>query len=228
MRPQIAGSGMARIFNLLLFSPSIQRSFESSAVCDVFLRNSLSLLQVALYCRHELNVRSTSHLLLAFGSLHEACRPFLRRYFAKAIVLPTDWTAIADYVQTFFQHKGTLKPGALPAILRKCMLEKFQQFDAYQLAKHDKKAKGDIPLLDDVEEEENQELAHKRFSIKRLIRLLHINSPVFHVMAILGKKYPNDYEDFRQSGLPGDFEPEQAGKRLKLPIPITWETQISK
>lgn len=175
--------GMARIFNLVL----LKALAAIQILGCVFAQLSL-LLQVALYCRHELNVRSTSHLLLAFGSLHEACRPFLRRYFAKAIVLPTDWTAIADYVQTFFQHKGNLKPGALPAILRKCMLEKFQQFDAYQLAKHDKKGKTDIPVeLEDLEPEQ-QELAHKRFSIKRLIRLLHINSPVNHVMAILGKK----------------------------------------
>ena len=32
------------------------------------------------------------------------------------------------------------------------------------------------------------DLAQKRFSVKRLIRLLHIKEPVFHVMAILEKK----------------------------------------
>merc|ERR1712008_667467 len=78
------------------------------------------ILKLVLYCRHELNVRSTSHPLLAFASLHKPCRPFLRRYFAKAIVLPTDWTAVADLVQTFMEPNSEVKPGSLPAILRKC------------------------------------------------------------------------------------------------------------
>ena len=37
------------------------------------------ILKLVLYCRQDLNVRSTSHLLLAFASLHKPCRPFLRR-----------------------------------------------------------------------------------------------------------------------------------------------------
>ena len=32
------------------------------------------------------------------------------------------------------------------------------------------------------------QLKRRKFTIKRLIRLLHINQPVFHVLAILGKK----------------------------------------
>ena len=37
------------------------------------------ILKLVLYCRQELNVRSTSQLLLAFAALHKPCRPFLRR-----------------------------------------------------------------------------------------------------------------------------------------------------
>lgn len=29
------------------------------------------------------------------------------------------------------------------------------------------------------------------------------------------------------SGLPGKFQPDRAGKRMKLPTPVTWETQLS-
>jgi len=28
--------------------------------------------------------------------------------------------------------------------------------------------------------------------------------------------------------LPGDFDPKKAGKRMKLPIPETWETLLSE
>lgn len=77
------------------------------------------------------------------------------------------------------------------------MAEKFSEFDEYQLGKHGQKVKKhDIPIFcseeDQMEEEEKdqdeRELAKRRFSVKRLIRLLHIKSPVYHVMALLGKK----------------------------------------
>ena len=42
-----------------------------------------------------------------------------------------------------------------------------------------------------------------------------------------GKRYPANFEDFYQSRLPGTFEEERAGKRMKLPTPETWETQVS-
>ena len=87
-------------------------------------------------------------------------------------------------------------PGSLPSILRRCMVERFHDFDEYQLAKHGKKVKKgeiDIGVAPDVNEDEEMMtdrdlLAKKRFSVKRLIRLLHIKEPVLHVMGILGKK----------------------------------------
>ena len=80
------------------------------------------------------------------------------------------------------------------------MVEKFSEFDEYQLGKHGQKVKKeDIPIFVPENDEENdvregegrdeRELAKRRFSVKRLIRLLHIKAPVYHVMAILGKKY---------------------------------------
>ena len=32
-------------------------------------------------------------------------------------------------------------------------------------------------------------MAKRNFTLKRLVRLLHIDKPVYHVMAILGKRY---------------------------------------
>lgn len=34
-------------------------------------------------------------------------------------------------------------------------------------------------------------------------------------------------EDFYKCRLPGQWEEEKAGKRMKLPVPETWETQVS-
>lgn len=55
----------------------------------------------------------------------------------------------------------------------------------------------------------------------------NIAAPPASVMCILGKKYPATQEDFSKSGLKGEFEPQRAGKRMKLPVPETWETLLS-
>ena len=95
-----------------------------------------------------------------------------------------------------FRLNSFFFPGSLPSILRRCMVERFHDFDEYQLGKHGKKVKKgeiDIGVAPDVNEDEEMMdqdylLAKKRFSVKRLIRLLHIKEPVLHVMGILGKK----------------------------------------
>ena len=38
---------------------------------------------------------------MAFASLYKPCRPYLHRYFGACINIPSDWIAVADYVQTF-------------------------------------------------------------------------------------------------------------------------------
>ena len=62
-------------------------------------------LQVALYCRHDLNLRYPTNLLLAFASLYRPCRPYLPRYFSACLNIPADWISVADYVQTFYSDK---------------------------------------------------------------------------------------------------------------------------
>jgi telomerase protein component 1 len=40
--------------------------------------------------------------------------------------------------------------------------------------------------------------------------------------------YPSNEVEFTSSRLPGNFDPERAGKRMKLATPETWETQLAK
>lgn len=40
-------------------------------------------------------------------------------------------------------------------------------------------------------------------------------------------RYPQSLEEFYQLNLEGQFDPSKCGKRMKLPTPETWETQIS-
>ena len=183
-------------------------------------------IKIALYCRKELNLRLISNLLLALAARNRSTSYYLKKYFACSVNLPSDWIMVANLFMTL---DSDLTKGSLPAALRKVMRERFGGFDEYQLAKYNKSLKG--PNIEDLvfmEEDERQEIIRGRdFDLKRLVRLLHINDPAVLVMGILGKKYPETKELFRQSRLDGVYDPMMAGKRMKLKTPITWETQIS-
>ena len=45
-------------------------------------------------------------------------------------------------------------------------------------------------------------------------------------MGILGKRYPHDVDEHRRSGLNGEWNSKQAGQRMRLKVPETWETQV--
>lgn len=47
------------------------------------------------------------------------------------------------------------------------------------------------------------------------------------LFCLLCVRYPDDLEAFYKSRLPGTWESDRAGKRMKLPTPETWETQVS-
>lgn len=40
-------------------------------------------------------------------------------------------------------------------------------------------------------------------------------------------RYPDSLDEFYKAKLPGTWEEERSGKRMKLPVPETWETQVS-
>lgn len=77
------------------------------------------------------------------------------------------------------------------------------------------------------ESENEEELERLSFTLKQLIRKIHISDPVEYVMCLIGKRYPEDPETFRKSRLPNMWDQDRAGKRMKLPTPETWETQVS-
>jgi telomerase protein component 1 len=49
-------------------------------------------------------------------------------------------------------------------------------------------------------------------------------------MAIMGKKYPSSQEEFNNIFTGGDcqFEPEKAKKRMSVPVPVTWDRELSQ
>lgn len=85
----------------------------------------------------------------------------------------------------------------------------------------------DSSVVSDEKSETEEELIRLTFTLKQLVRKLHIAEPVENVMCLIGKRYPEDTESFRRSRLPGIWDQDRAGKRMKIPTPETWETQIS-
>ncbi|XP_043199148.1 telomerase protein component 1-like [Amphibalanus amphitrite] len=87
---------------------------------------------------------------------------------------------------------------------------------------------GEDGVVPDPDAETDEQLRRRSFTIKKLVRLLHVRRPVEPVMAIVGKKYPADPDAFRRSGLPGTFDSSRSGQRMRLPVPETWETQVAQ
>ncbi|CAM5153517.1 unnamed protein product [Eretmochelys imbricata] len=99
------------------------------------------ILKVALYTRQELNIRGTANFLLALAARLPPCRPHLRRYVCATLQLPSDWTQVVTLFQSLAGAGRRLAP--LPRCLRTGLADKFQQFNAYQLAKYNsRKSRG--------------------------------------------------------------------------------------
>lgn len=125
-------------------------------------------------------------------------------------------------------------PHAIPNALRKAMVNKFAEFDQYQLGKCFHCYRRSVLL---AKYNKKSTKLPKKFSfvtqsikyptLKSLIRLLHISEPASNVMSLLGKPYPSEITDFYRIGLEGEWQPELAGTRMHLPVPYTWETTLS-
>ena len=165
------------------------------------------VLQLALYVRDDLGIRSTANFLLAVASTLPRCAPYLRKYLPAAVRLPSDLIQLAQFSKALC--------GTLPSALRKALAARFAAFDEFSLAKYDKNY--DKKLAPGV----------RPLSLKALVRMLHVSKPVHAVMSLLGKKYPLDADAYAASGLDGAFDAARAGKRMRLAVPLTWETELS-
>ncbi|CAJ1072834.1 telomerase protein component 1-like [Xyrichtys novacula] len=210
------------------------------------------LLKVAVYARQELNIRITANFLLALAAHQPSTKSHVRRYFCAAVQLPSDWLEVVRIYTTCFSR-------SLPMCLKKAMVDKFKQFNEYQLAKYNtrkhrckhsrnrpknKKAsrrqlqqwanllRSDKTMLSKFLQVDGSKVVvdkkQSEFSMKKMIKRLHIKDPAEHVMAILGKKYPADSKSFTKSGMKGSWDRERAGQRMKLKQPETWERLLSQ
>jgi len=92
------------------------------------------LFKVALYLRTELQVRSAPNFLLSVAAHLKPCKPYLAKYFHAIVRHPGDLLETVNFYYTI--PNRTMDERSLPRPLRKCVVHKFNQFDAYQLAKY--------------------------------------------------------------------------------------------
>lgn len=75
-------------------------------------------------------------------------------------------------------------------------------------------------------------LEAKYLTFKDLIAFCHISQPKLRVFKILGKKYPATAEEYAKTFSDVEiakepFDATKAGKRMKIEISTTWETELS-
>uniref|UniRef100_A0A6B2KVX3 TROVE domain-containing protein n=1 Tax=Arcella intermedia TaxID=1963864 RepID=A0A6B2KVX3_9EUKA len=183
------------------------------------------ILKTAYYLRNHLNLRFLANYFVAMAANIESCQPFLSKYYDQIVKLPSDWMEVATIYLVLPDKK--LMGKALPSALRKAMIKKFSKFDQYQLAKYNNERsvkKKRKKMKENPDKFKNQ---LPLITLGEMVKKLHISSPTYYVMSLLGKKYPRDQKEFIDSGLTGKFNPHRAGKIMRLAVPETWETFLS-
>nr|DBA22762.1 TPA: hypothetical protein GDO54_013771 [Pyxicephalus adspersus] len=216
------------------------------------------VLKVALYTRQELNIRSTANFLLAVSALLPTCRPHLRRYLCPSMQLPSDWMEVPRLYQSLAGNGDKLAPlpSCLRRALT-LKFQEFSEYQLakyntrVQRGKRDSKKnkekknkviktlrfgrslkaiESSLILLKEQAKSASTEKKKKKdkFSLKSLIQRLHIFKPAYHVMSLLGRRYPKDLASFSRSGLDGPWQSHLSGQRMKLKQPETWERELSQ
>jgi len=207
------------------------------------------VLKMANYVRHTLGFRTTTNFLLATAVKIEECRPFVRTALPKCTNLPTDLLELWDFWRKL---SGRIQ---LPSCLKAGFADKFTEFSEYQLAKYlnakvpkpqqvtikPAKKKGKMDEKDEAtiaKEKLEADLKKKDpllrpLTLKSLVRTIHAGKNQSKaVCGVLRKQYPHDEEDFKYMHLDDngkeEFDPSRCGEKFRIPIPKTWETELSE
>lgn len=210
-------------------SAAIKRLVEDIANTDAEF-----ILKLAVYVRDDLGLRGTANLLTALCAYQPKAHPFLMAYLRKIIVLPSDWLQIA----TFARDMPGRTTSGLPTALRHALANIFVKFNEHSLAKYNKegaqkakaKRQAAAKAANGEEDDSDGDEPLPPYTLKQMIRMLHIPSPRYYVMCILGKRYPSTQAEFDELNLAADgrsFDPARVSQRMRLAVPTTWETQLA-
>jgi telomerase protein component 1 len=202
-----------------LFDPTEKHVSEIIADLEEIVKLDPEFIsKLSYYSRNELNLRSTSNFLAAWACTKPLCYDSLKKYFNFIINLPSDLLDFIEKYQTLIKNKEKPK---FPSIIQSLVKQKFCDFNIYQLGKYCSEGKRKRDM--------NSGKNKKKISMKLVIKCCHVKRPALLVASIIGKKYPETLEAFLLSSFSAesDFDPKLAGKRMKIPTPVTWETTLS-
>ncbi|VDO74876.1 unnamed protein product [Schistosoma margrebowiei] len=224
--------GKNLVKNKLLDEPFTKTSSASNTLSSLSLNNkslkssiNLSYTGSILHCDHEVTVGSND-------KHHEEKKTSVPSSLKST---PIDWLndAIIKISDTSFQNilECTVDDSTKRNSIHNTFgdLLTYERRDTYKQLKALKRSQNGVVVSKDIDAIIYR-LAHSPriyFTIKELIRRLHISRPKFNVMCVLGKPYPSDITDFIRMGLEGDWDSSKAGTCMKFPIPVTWETELS-
>jgi len=120
---------------------SESREAKKRLIAEIMPHNPKLILQLAIFDREVLNLRSETTFLLGEFSLnpYKVNVENSRSYMARAIKRPDDMTELAAYVMQENRKRHVYK-GRMPLVVKNALADAFTKFDAYQLAKYSKKA----------------------------------------------------------------------------------------
>lgn len=210
------------------YSASDQKRKELLAALESVLQTDPEFIcKLAFYSREKLNIRGTSNFLLAYAASRPETKTILPKYFRAATRLPNDLLEVVQHVQELTPKEVPEGHYYIPKALKREVRLKFKEFNIYQLGKYC--SEGRRKRL--AKKEKGKELPEDRLQLamKRLVRLCHIHEPADTVCSIIGVRYPATEEEFKATSLAtaGAFDSSRAGKRMKIPKPVTWETELS-
>jgi TROVE domain len=206
-------------------------------------------LKLALHLREDCKIRTTPAFIISLCAHIRPCQGLVKFYFPRICRTPSDLVDILRLYRTV--PNRTLSARSFPHSLRRCAEDAFASFDQYQLAKHcsphrarrravksrkrqarrgsskksaqtDAKTAAKTENTDVGEPQTMEEWAlGSSYSMKSVVRDLHLRAPRENVLRIQNQKYPASAEVFAASGLPGKFQvKKKKKKRAQMRIPI--------
>ncbi|KAL4439282.1 hypothetical protein ABPG74_016945 [Tetrahymena malaccensis] len=107
--------------------------------------------QLSVYIRNELYIRSTTNYIVSFCVVNEKTKPFIEKYFNRAVLLPGDLLEVCEFAQILYQfdqakyedlsldnilQTDIRKKLTFKKCLQRCVRSKFLEFNDYQLGKY--------------------------------------------------------------------------------------------
>ncbi|KAL4453468.1 hypothetical protein ABPG74_017675 [Tetrahymena malaccensis] len=146
--------------------------------------------QLSVYIRNELYIRSTTNYIVSFCVVNEKTKPFIEKYFNKAVLLPGDLLEVCEFAQILYQfdqakyedlsldnilQTDIRKKLTFNKCLQRCVRSKFFEFNDYQLGKYctdSQRKKTDLRYLsvNDVQKWEKIQQKKKNNKIKSSIQ----------------------------------------------------------